>query len=136
MSPHRKLREPLARRRPFMYGSLILANIGALGYTLTELDTERDWYSGILSVIGTLCTVGAIAFVAGAHMRWSEEMLFLNGAWFFAVAVLVELQHEWKYDGWGPGVVMMAAGFAVWGLWIDLRAERQQGVPMKVVADE
>lgn len=132
LTPH--LHEPLARRRPWMYLSIVLADLGGLGYCAAKVDSDPgDWYAAVLFIIGFLCTVGLVLWLADLKVnvtwlhRWSEEGVFVNGAWFVALAVLV-WERDWGATGWGLGLVLLAAATATWGLWVDLRAERQFGL--------
>lgn len=120
------LPDEVLRRRPLMYLSLLGANIGAIGFVASVTAEESDWYTAVLLVLGVINLFWIAAYALGIRWRAAEEGFFVNGAWFVLVAIAVAEVSDWHEYGWGLSIVMVSAGIAVWGLWIDARTERKR----------
>lgn len=114
------------RQPQLTYLSLVLANIGAVIFTQEQLELDTNAYTLLMLCIGVVCTLAGLAYLAGLRFRYAEEGPFLNAAWFIAVGVLIVDTRPEARGAWGLALVMLAAAVACWGMWLELKVERQQ----------
>lgn len=121
---------PMVRSRAMTYLSLLIANVGALGFVaaVTADGDAGAWFAAFLLVVGVANLFAIMAHVVGIGGRIgriAEEALWVNGGWFVLVALSWADVADWHEYGWGLALVLVAAGVAVWGLWADTRAARR-----------